>query len=302
MVGLGGHARTKLLPAIAANGQVLAGVVTRQPRETCPSGVEHFSDIASAIAELPREVCFVIASPPGAHFAQAAPVLRAGRDVIIEKPAFVTPADAREAGRLTQEHGTVLVEAFMHRHTALYARFLSEWSAGADALDIEFVIPAMPAGTFREGAEITASSLYDIGCYPLSLLADLGLPLENVNIAEVIAPGSLREQVGLVAASPIPITLRIGVAEAYANRVSVRQGSEWTAYAPFFYGRPGDRTIECAGATATLAEGNAFQTMLAVPRESWLDDQPQRLAGISSVTERLSGLGIDLQRWRASPG
>ena len=78
----------------------------------------------------------------------------------------------------------------MHRHTGLYHRLLTSWreeGAAIVAIDAAFLIPEMPAGTFRQRADIACSSLYDIGCYAISLLADLGLPLQALKLKQEIA-------------------------------------------------------------------------------------------------------------------
>src|SRR5687768_8951816 len=95
VVGLGGHARTKLIPAIEANGQQLAGVVTSAA--SSPVAAPAFTTVEQAIAALPGDTVFVIASPPGAHASQALAALAAERDVVVEKPAFVATAEAEAA-------------------------------------------------------------------------------------------------------------------------------------------------------------------------------------------------------------
>lgn len=298
IVGFGGHARTKLLPALAANGQELVAVVSRQPRESLPPEAACFGDLASAIAALPRGVCFVIASPPAQHFEQVSRALEAGRDTIVEKPAFVSAEQARSATQLAIHRGAVLVEAFMHRHTQLYRQLLADWRPDAERLDIDFLIPAMPEGTFRELPDVSASALYDIGSYVLALLLDLDLPLDRVTIDRVDAAGTPSEQIQLVADAPVPVCARIGVAAQYANTVAVERSGQLTIYRPFFYGRAGDRFVESDRAVKSFAEPDAFQALLGQTRGIWLSDQRSRLAGIVAVTERLEILGRQLKRIR----
>ena len=90
VVGVGGHARNRVMPAIAANGQALVGVVSRRP--DADEGAPRFPTVTEAVAALPADTAFYIASPPTVHFEQAMAALEAGRDVIVEKPAFVTEA------------------------------------------------------------------------------------------------------------------------------------------------------------------------------------------------------------------
>jgi len=154
IVGCGNHARTKLIPALLANGQEIAGLVTsRQSPDLPPSPV--FIRLEDAIAHLPSETAFVIATPPLLHFRQAMTVLRAGRDVIIEKPAFVSSREAAEA--VAQAGPRLLIEAFMHRHTRAFDRLRSLWDvqwSRIAAIEMSFLVPELPGNTFRQHADV----------------------------------------------------------------------------------------------------------------------------------------------------
>lgn len=300
VVGLGNHARTKLVPALSANGQDIVGFVSRQNGVGLPDA-PIFETIGEALAQLPSDTVFVIATPPVVHFEQILAVIRGGRDTIVEKPAFIAAEDAVTALAETKERGSVLVEAFMHRHTELYRRALAYWHDAHDvieAVEADFVIPAIPPGTFRHNANIGNSCLYDIGCYPLALFADLGLPLGNVGIAAVEHPADPgRESIHLSGTvRGIKLDARVGVGPAYSNRVAFRRcDGELVNFAPFFYGRAGDRviTVERGGEARqeTVREDNAFERMFAVARTTWRADQDERGKRIIDISANLERLG-----------
>ncbi|MBX9860473.1 MAG: Gfo/Idh/MocA family oxidoreductase [Sphingomonas sp.] len=300
VVGIGGHARTKLIPAIKANGQSIAGLVSRQPPEALPDA-PIFGTLDAALAGVPSDTVFVIASPPSAHHAQVRAVIDAGFDVIVEKPAFVTAVEARDVTARCAATGTVLVEAFMQRHTGLYRRVLDFCAAHrVAAIDLAFVIPAMPSGTFRSESDLGASSLYDIGCYILALLGDLRLDLSALEITAVRETGTMAEAVDLAGIlDGIAVTATIGVGPEYRNRASVGLADDSkTSFHPIFYGRPGLKTI----GEEQIEDGNAFEAMFAVPRTQWLRDQDERFAGIIAVTARLEALAAQLEKFRADLG
>src|SRR6516162_9613300 len=118
VIGLGNHARTKLIPALTANKQQVVGVVTSQSY----TGAPNFRCLEEALSILPSDTVFVISTPPAMHFEQALLVTKAGFDLILEKPAFVTRRDALEIVAESTRGGTVLAEGFMHRYTELYRR------------------------------------------------------------------------------------------------------------------------------------------------------------------------------------
>lgn len=299
VVGIGAHARTKLIPAIEANGQTIVGVVSKQSAESLPD-VPIFQTIDAAFAAVPQDTVFVLASPPSAHHAQAGAAIDAGFDVIVEKPAFVTAAEANDIAGRCAAKGTVLAEAFMQRHTDLYRRLLEFCAAHqVSALDLAFVIPAMPGGTFRSQSDLGSSSLYDIGCYILALLGDLRLDISALEIVGVQQAGTMAEVVDLAGAlNGIAVTAKVGVGPEYRNRANVRlaDGTE-TCFQPIFYGRPGRKTI----GEEPIEDGNAFEAMFAVPREQRLLDQRERFASIVSVTVGLEALAAQLAGFRAKP-
>lgn len=311
VVGLGGHARTKLLPAIAANGQKLSGLVTRRPGASIDNAPK-FASLAEAIGALPPDTLFILSSPPALHFDQAKLILAAGRDLLVEKPAFVTADQAREAARLAEAGGSVLVEAFMHRHTRLYRRLLDLWDNRREEMigvEAAFLIPRIPESTFREEPEIGASLLYDIGCYPLSLFADLGLSLETLTLESVDEAGSpVRERYRIAGRSEsIALSADVGVGPEYRNEAVLQaRGREESGFKPFFYGRPAVKSIETSAAGIArreeIADENAFQAMLSVRRDIWRKAQPARIARMIAVTECLERLGEALRAIRQNGG
>ena len=299
VVGLGGHAKTKLIPALLDNGQEIAGFVSSQDTSGL-SSAPCFSRLEDALAGLPPGTVFVVATPPAVHFHHSRPVLLAGRDLILEKPAFINAAESREAAAMAAHAGCVLVEAFMHRHTRLHGRLLAFWATEREritGLRIDFVIPEIPDGTFRQGANVGSSALYDIGCYPLSLLADLGLPLDGLDISGFDFPGRPNKEAVQLAGrlDGIAVESTVGVGPAYANIVVVTldNGLE-TRFTPFFFGRAADRSISRGSDVETLYDENAYQKMFAIPRAEWLANQPGRMASMVQVTSQLEALGAQL--------
>jgi len=297
VVGLGNHARTKLIPALTANRQQIVGVVTKQSYSEAPN----FSHLEEALSIVPSDTVFVISTPPTMHFDQALFVTKAGFDLILEKPAFINKRDALEVVAESTHRGTVLVEGFMHRYTELYRRmmawFRSEQSS-IFAVEATFVVPVMPKGTFRHNGFIPSSSLYDIGCYVLSLFADLDLPLDNLEMKQVLFPGDRDREIlhleGIL--GTVLANVRIGVDATYTNTVSFRTNKGVTmTFSPFFYGRSGEKLIlrqyQSARIEQIVGDHNAYEEMFAIPRRVWLEDQAGRAKRMTDVTAALERLG-----------
>jgi len=305
LVGIGGHARNRLIPALVANGQEIAGLVSSKPASALPDAPV-FPDVAVAVAGLPPETAFIIASPPSAHSAQAEIILRAGRDLIVEKPSFVTRAEAESAAAIADSNGAVLVEGFMNRYTRTHRRFLGDCAnIGLSSIEATFTIPAAPPGTFRSDPAICASNLYDMTSYFLAALLDSGLSLDAIDIVSVDRPGIPdREQLRISGrAGAVPVTATIGIDDVYANRLTLAAVDGATmSYSPFFFGRAGPRTVIVAKGSAVseqmIDDDNGFEAMLAIPRDQWLADQAARMDRMITLTAALERMGRSLLRFR----
>ena len=309
VVGLGGHARSKLIPAILANGQRLDAIVTRQTVAGL-AGERRFPDLAAALKALPRDVTILIATPPAIHFDQASRALAAGFDVIVEKPAFITGNEARAARAICEQTGALLIEGFMHRQTRLYQRLLTDWPGLRDQvikLDVDFLIPQMPLDTFRQGSDMASSAIYDIGCYPVSLLDDLGVDVAALAVTAVSHPADpALEAIDLVGhAGDLVIRVSVGVADSYLNRLRLTLRDDvQLEFAPFFFGPPGERRIvrlsEGGAAEEVSEEANALEGMLKVPVAIWRSDRAERWHSMTAVADQLERLANDVAAHRVS--
>ena len=308
IIGVGAHARNKIIPALLANNQLVVGLVSTQSPSLLPSSPV-FTTIESALEALPNHTVFIVSTPPSLHLHQVRELVMAGRNVIVEKPAFISGRDSLEIASICKAKGTFVVEGFMHRHTKLYKRFLAYWffhRHQIQTMDARFRIPDFPANTFRQDRAIESSCLYDMGCYALSLLTDLMLPLTNLRIVRISQFPNGFENISILGElDGINISIQIGSSSVYQNTIELRTHDGTTAqFSPFFYGRPSERliTLSTLGGIKreTMIEDNAFQSMFLVPRSQWLFDQAARSASMTDVATCLENLGEELFLFRRS--
>ena len=304
VVGLGRHSKTKIMPALISSRHKILGVVTSQKIESKEYG-SIYRSISEALKNLPPDTVFIIATPPKVHFNQSKELLLAGRNVIVEKPAFILASEAKELAILSTLNNLFLVENLMYRKNVVYNKLINYWKINHNhiiKIKIVFLVPEFPADTFRQEDPVPISILYDIGCYPISILYDLNLPLDTLKIFYRDNSIHIRDEVVIEDNSNrVEISIHVGVSSNYDNYVEIESSNgETCRFWPFFYGRSCKSYITTINnnepiITDTFEERDSFQSMFDISKEQWLVDQDVRSNQIISVTTVLEKLCSDLQ-------
>lgn len=299
IIGLGGHAQNKLLPALQSSGLQVVGIVTRTPSSVI-IGAKIFSNISDAISSLDKTTLFIIASPPNIHYAQVKEVLESGRDVFVEKPAFLSLNEAAELSRLACDNGVVLVEMLMYLENSSVQHIIHELksaSGSLKSLECQFLIPRVPRNTFRTEESFGNSLLSDMVCYPLSLLAKAGYELSDLTL---VSDNFLREGNPVFSitgsSKQANIQIMLGQGEKYINNLKLTfKNNDDISCEPFFFGRAGYRTITRSNKNGKhvgrILESNSYERMFLRRRTEWLVDQKNRLDTLKLVSDALERIG-----------
>ena len=122
VIGIGDIARKRVLPAILAEPRSrLHAVLTRDPRkaEAYP-GAEAFTRLDQALSDPAIDAVYV-ASPVALHAEQTIAALRAGKQVLCEKPVALDLAQAEQMAAAARDYGRLLGIAYYRR---LYPKLL----------------------------------------------------------------------------------------------------------------------------------------------------------------------------------
>src|SRR5690606_19671393 len=103
--------------------------VDRVEEAELPSGVARYSHHREMLAEIKPDIT-TIATPPHTHFRLAADAIRAGSDVLVEKPPVVSLEQHRELLALAAEHGRLCQVGFQSLTSPALARLLDAVAAG----------------------------------------------------------------------------------------------------------------------------------------------------------------------------
>ena len=153
-------------------------------------GTAHWGSYAAAIADR-RVDAVVVTTPTAIHLELALDALRAGKDVIVEKPAFLRSADVAIVERVAAGVGRCVFVAENYCYKPL-TRVLHGIVASGELGDIRFVaINALsrhtPGGWRDEPVVAGGGALFEGGVHWMDFVAHLGLTVESV---EGFRPGS----------------------------------------------------------------------------------------------------------------
>jgi xylose dehydrogenase (NAD/NADP) len=177
--GLLGTARINrlLIPAIRASRRSeLTAVASRSSRRGSEYAAEWQipeSTTYDGLLARPDIDIVYVPLPNSLHAPWTIRALEAGKHVLCEKPLALSVAQVDAIEDASHRHGRVVSEGFMYRHHAQTARIQELLAAGA----IGTLRTITSAFTFMQNREVDVrldpalggGSLWDIGCYPVSL-------------------------------------------------------------------------------------------------------------------------------------
>lgn len=179
VLGYARIARLNAIPAILRTPEAkLAGVASRDPAKLaeCQNAFaphKTFSTYAALLADPDIDAVY-IPLPNALHKEWVIAALRAGKHVLCEKPLGLTAAEVREMIAQAEASNRLLMEGVMYRYTErarLVEAILQSGALGElRHLNASFRFWLDRADTIKEKPELGGGALFDVGCYPVSLL------------------------------------------------------------------------------------------------------------------------------------
>ena len=112
--------------------------------------------------------------PNDLHCEWSIRALKAKKHVLVEKPMAVSEAQAKEMFRAAEENGVFLMEAFAYLHSPFVKAVKAELDAGTIGevryFESAFITGCRPDTDIRLRKETYGGAMYDLGCYPLSMV------------------------------------------------------------------------------------------------------------------------------------
>ena len=178
VVGIGDISVRRVIPAIQAEPRSrLYGIVTRDPAKVAPFGeVRVWTSVEEALAD-PAVQCVYIATPVFLHAPQTIAALRAGKQVLCEKPMAMNVAEARAMVQAAKDSGKLLGVSYYRRMYPKVKRAKQLIESGAIGKPVlaELTCHAWFDGTGQRSwlvdpAKAGGGPLFDIASHRIDLL------------------------------------------------------------------------------------------------------------------------------------
>ena len=173
VVGYSSIARRRVLPALAKMGVTSIDLASRSAADvTWPAGAAgvFYSDYEDALRNSSADLVY-ISTLNHLHAPLAELSLRQGRHTVVDKPAFLSVADADRLAGLALGRGLCLAEATVypfHPQIAAVQKVFAESNSRPERLSAVFSFPPLPADNFRHRAEFGGGCLWDLGPYAMT--------------------------------------------------------------------------------------------------------------------------------------
>jgi len=238
LVGLGNHSINKLIPAMSLSNGNLVSIVTR--KKTIYDNLTTYKNLETALKKLNKNTIIVLCTPPKIREKQIILCLKNSFSVISEKPMFVDMKSLEIAYAMIKENKLFLFENYMYLYSNTFTKFSSyffKYKNKITKININFTIPNFPLNSFRSNQTLDENIIYDIACYPISLINFLKIKINNIDLMKVNKKKN--NFLFLISTENFKLEINVGIGNRYQNLLCIYLNSnkyDLLKFNYFFYG------------------------------------------------------------------
>ena len=177
----------------------------------------------------------------------------------------------------------------------MFCYFLKKWKIFNKkklSIKINFTFPNYPINSFRENNSIYSSCLYDVGCYPISLLTNIGIEITDIQIIKYkYNKKNLKYLKFKICNNDYNINVEIGLKYKYENFVELRNSFDCIKFYPFFSGVKSQKEISGKLNNKkyffTFSDYDGFEKMFNFDRKIWIKSKNQRFDEMTKTIDTL---------------
>jgi hypothetical protein len=234
IVGYGKHVKSTIIPSLNTNPQLIK-IVTQKKIDF----YETFSNIKSALKKLSKDYIFFNSTPPKFHYLTSKLILNSGFNLIVEKPLCINVNQLNQLYRIAKKKNLFIFENMMYFYSkqfTLLKKILKK--KDIKKIDINFSIPRVKKKSFRSENNFESSILYDLGCYPFSLISYFKFNNDNFKVFFKKKSDKLSLVKIFFLAKNIEFNITIAVYKVYKNYLQITyKNKSIYRFNYFFYGK-----------------------------------------------------------------
>lgn len=231
--GVGNHAEKRIIPVIKKSKKLdLVGIFSRdidKIKRIAKKFECNFWKKKEEMLECPNIDVVYISTPTGLHVDCALQVLEYNKNVWCEKPLTQCLKEVKFLINLAEKKSLSISESFMYLYHPQYLKireYIRDNLKKRLSILCRFGIPFLEKPGFRHNKKLGGGAFLDVGCYPISLIADI---FENerilINYSEIFQDKKLHVDIYGKAILYIKdsknITLEWGYGKSYRNEIDV---------------------------------------------------------------------------------
>ena len=180
-IGYGSHVNKTIIPYLNLNKKNIKIVTTKLNINK----YETFPNIDNALSKISKDYLIYNATPPKFHFSTSKLILSRGYNLIVEKPICLNAYQLNKLIHIAKKKKLIVFENMMYFYTEqflFFKNFFKHNEKIINSFKINFTLPTFNKKSFRNSTDLEASLLYDVACYPFSLISYLGYRVTKFDI------------------------------------------------------------------------------------------------------------------------
>lgn len=235
IVGYGSHVENTIIPSLNIHTKNIKIITKKQIDD-----FETFSNIRSALKKLTKDYIFFNSTPPKFHYSISRLILSSGFNVIVEKPLCLKVNQLEKLYNIAKKKNLFVFENMMYFYSKQFQilKNLLKKRSDIKKIDMKFSIPDFARNSFRIEKSLDSSILYDMGCYPFSLISYFGFDSNNYKVLYKTKKKKINFLEILFTSKKIKFKITLTIYKAYKNYVKVTFKDKAIYYFHhFFYGK-----------------------------------------------------------------
>ena len=235
IIGYGSHVKKTIIPSLNLKKENIKFVTKKKIKN-----YDTFFSIEEAVKKLSKDYIFFNSTPPESHFLTSKLILSSGFNIIIEKPICLNERQLIKLNDISKKKKLFMFENMMYFYSKQFILFKKVLRKKKDikSIDIKFSIPSFNRKSFRLKNSLQSSILYDMGCYPFSLISYFSFNYNNLVISHKIKNKKLIFIKSSFVSKKIKFKITIAIYRKYENYVKVNFNNNTSLILNhFFYGK-----------------------------------------------------------------